>query len=438
MARNTDKSYDLGASISRHLRVGGYLAALLILGGGTWSAVTEISGAVVAPATIVVETSTKTVQHRDGGIINQILVKNGDFVKAGDLVLRLDDTLTRSNLAVLTNQLDELYAQEARLTAEIQGRKEISFKKRAQSPLHRAHLMMIEETQRNMMEARQKNHLSKREQLQTQIVQFEKQIGGLIRQRDAKQTEVDLVNAELGGLESLRKKKLVTESRVMAFQRERSSLEGELGGIIAQIARSEEAISERRVMILQADEELRSNNLEQLQQTRAQISELEERRIAAQDELRRTEIRAPQNGKVFDLAVHTIGGVVMGGEVVMKIVPEEDQLIVEAKVQPVDVDQIGPDQEATIRLPAFDKRTTPELKARLKTISPDLVEDPRTGSTYYLAELAIPENELERLDGKSLIPGMPVEAFIKTEDRSVLSYLVKPMMDQIAHAMRET
>lgn len=230
----------------------------------------------------------------------------------------------------------------------------------------------------------------------------------------------------------------MTESRVMAFQRERSSLEGELGGIIAQIARSGEAISERRVMILQADEELRSNNLEQLQQTRAQISELEERRIAAQDELRRTEIRAPQNGKVFDLAIHTIGGVIMGGEVVMKIVPEEDQLIVEAKVQPVDVDQINPDQEATIRLPAFDKRTTPELKARLKTISPDLVQDPRTGSTYYLAELAIPEEELERLEGKSLIPGMPVEAFIKTEDRSVLSYLIKPMMDQIAHAMRET
>jgi len=438
MEQRNPKAYDIGESIRRHLRVGAALAALLVVGAGSWTALTEISGAVVAPATVVVETSIKSVQHRDGGIINEILVVNGDWVEAGQLIVRLDDTLSRSSLAVVTNQLDELYAQEARLTSELQKREEITFQNRAKSPLHRAHLMLIEETQRKILQARLKNQNSKKNQLQTQIVQFEKQILGLARQRDAKQQEVQLIDTELKSLKSLRKKKLVTESRVMAFLRERSSLEGELGSIIAQIARTEEAISERKVMILQADEELRSNNLEQLQKTRAQIAELEERRIAAQDNLLRTQIRAPQNGKVFDLAIHTVGGVVMGGEVLMKIVPEEDQLIVEAKVQPVDVDQIHADQQATIRRPAFDKRTTPELKAHLKTISPDLLQDRRTGRSYYLAQLAIPEAELARLDGKKLIPGMPVEAFIKTEDRSVLSYLVKPMLDQIAHALRET
>ncbi len=438
MAKKDKGHYDLAGSISRHLRVGGFLAAALVLGGGTWSVVTEISGAVVAPAKVVVETSTKSVQHRDGGIVNKIFVQNGDWVKAGDLVLQLDDTLTRSNLGVLSNQLDELYAQEARLVAELKGQTEINFKRPANSTAHETRLSIIRETQRSMMQARQLNHESKKQQLHAQIGQLQKLVAGLERQRSAKQTEIDLLDSELVNLRHLRDKKLVTDSRVMAFERERSSLEVELGGFISQMARSEESISERRIMILQADEELRSQNLEQLQRTRAEIGELQERHIAAQDELRRTQIRAPQNGKVYNLSVHTIGGVIMGGEVVMKIVPEEDQLIVEARVKPVDVDQITPKQGATIRLPAFDKRTTPELKAQLKTISPDLVEDQRTGSTYYLAELVISDEELERLGDKTLVPGMPVEAFIKTEDRSVLSYLIKPMMDQIAHAMRET
>ncbi|KZL15370.1 Type I secretion system membrane fusion protein PrsE [Pseudovibrio axinellae] len=438
MVKKERGPYDISASIGRHLRVAGYLAVVLVLGAGSWSVISEISGAVVAPARIVVETSTKSVQHRDGGIIEQILVRNGDPVKAGDLVLKLDDTLTRANLAVLTHQLDELYAREARLLAEIRGDGDIQFKQNGASQGPSANQLSVQSTQRNMLEARQKNHLSKKEQLKAQIGQFEKQIVGMMRQQQAKQVEVELIDAELAGLESLRKKKLVTASRVMAFQRERSALEGELGAIIADIARTQEAISERRLMILQTDEELRSANLDELGQARAHIAELEERRIAAKDELRRTQIRAPQDGKVFDLAVHTIGGVIMGGDVVLKIVPQEDQLIVEAKIKPVDVDQINPDQDATIRLPAFDRRTTPELKARLKTISPDLVYDPRTGNPYYLAELSIAEEELERLEGKTLIPGMPVEAFITTENRSVLSYLVKPVMDQIAHAMRES
>ena len=437
MTNKPQAPYDIGESISQHLKWGAALSALLIVGAGGWTALTEISGAVVAPATVVVETSTKTIQHQTGGIVKDILVTNGDYVKAGDTVLQLDDTVTRTNLSVITNQLDELYAQEARLKTELNNATAIKFPERARDPLHRAHLRIMEETQQKLLLARINNHSTKKDQLKKQISQFEKQIVGLEQQRDAKMGEITLVKAELEGIQSLREKKLVTESRVMAFQREQNKLEGEYGSIVAQIARSEEAISEREIMILQSEEEYRTEALTELQGVRIQLAELEERRVAAEDELQRMKLRAPQSGKVFDLAAHTVGGIIGSGEVVMKIVPEEDQLIVEAKVQPVDVDQITPNQSAKIRLPAFDKRTTPELTAQLKTLSPDLLEDPRTGSTYYLAELIIPEQELQRLEGKMLVPGMPVEAFIKTEDRTVLSYLLKPMLDQIAHAMRE-
>lgn len=438
MTNKPQAHYDIGESISRHLKWGAALSALLIVGAGGWATLTEISGAVVAPATVVVETSTKAVQHQTGGIVQDILVSNGDYVRAGDTVLQLDDTVTRTNLSVITNQLDELYAQEARLKTELNNATTIKFPERARNPLHRAHLRIMEETQQKLLLARVNNHSTKKDQLKKQISQFEKQIVGLEQQRDAKMGEITLVKAELESIQSLRKKKLVTESRVMSFQREQNKLEGEYGSIVAQIARSEEAISEREIMILQSEEEYRTEALTELQGVRIQLAELEERRVAAEDELQRMKLRAPQSGKVFDLAAHTVGGIIGSGEVVMKIVPEEDQLIVEAKVQPVDVDQITPNQTAKIRLPAFDKRTTPELTAQLKTLSPDLLEDPRTGSTYYLAELVIPEPELQRLEGKMLVPGMPVEAFIKTEDRTVLSYLLKPMLDQIAHAMRES
>ncbi|QUS55927.1 HlyD family type I secretion periplasmic adaptor subunit [Pseudovibrio brasiliensis] len=437
MHNHSESDKQLKGSIRFHLICAGLLVVILVGGVGLWGGLMEIRGAIIAPGTIVVETNTKNVQHMEGGIVRSIMVTDGDTVDAGDTLLRLDDTVTRANLAVVTKQLDNLYSQEARLIAERDGEEEILFPTRAADDAHSQVLNTIQEGQRRMMVAKTKNLRGRQDQMRAQIEQYKKQIDGLSQQRDAKEIEIGLIDGELEDLHKLLAKKLVTESRVTALKREKTKLQGEYGDFIAQIAKTEEAIAERNIQIMQIEEDVMTKTLEQLQQVRAEVAQLEEKKIAAQDQLMRMEIKSPQSGTVHDLTIHTIGGVIAPGEVVMQIVPREDVLVIEAQVQPIDVDQLTPNQEATIRLPSFDQRTTPELTAAVKTISPDLLEDPKTGLSFYMAELTISEDEMDKLGGKNLVPGMPVEAFIQTENRTVISYIMKPMVDQIAHAMRE-
>ncbi|WP_109316416.1 HlyD family type I secretion periplasmic adaptor subunit [Pseudovibrio ascidiaceicola] len=437
MYNHSESDKQIKGSIRFHLICAGLLVVILVGGVGLWGGLMEIRGAIIAPGTIVVETNTKNVQHMEGGIVRSIMVTDGDTVDAGETLLRLDDTVTRANLAVVTKQLDNLYSQEARLIAERDGEEEILFPTRAADDAHSQVLNTIQEGQRRMMVAKTKNLRGRQDQMRAQIQQYKKQIDGLSQQRDAKEIEISLIDGELEDLNKLLAKKLVTESRVTALKREKTKLQGEYGDFIAQIAKTEEAIAERNIQIMQIEEDVLTKTLEQLQQVRAEIAQLEEKKIAAQDQLMRMEIKSPQSGTIHDLTIHTIGGVIAPGEIVMQVVPREDVLVIEAQVQPIDVDQLTPNQEATIRLPSFDQRTTPELTAAVKTISPDLLEDPKTGLSFYMAELTISEDELDKLGGKNLVPGMPVEAFIQTENRTVISYIMKPMVDQIAHAMRE-
>jgi len=409
------------------------LLTIVIIGGiGGWAAFTEISGAVVSSGTIVVESNIKQVQHREGGIVRDIRVKNGDVVEAGDLLIRLDDTVTRANLAVITKQLTDLTAQELRLAAERDDLRAIEW------PEQRvASLGDVERGQQLLLEARQNSKEGRKNQLEEQIRQFNKQTEGLEAQVAAKTSEIELIGEELGDLGGLLDKQLVSKSRVTALRREKARLDGEYGDLIAQIARTREAISERHIQILQIEETYRAEVLENLQEVRSRIAQLEEQKIAAEDELTRVDILAPRNGYVHQLAVHTIGGVIAPGETIMQIVPREDQLIVETQVRPVDIDQMSPGQHARVRFPSFDQRTTPELNAELLTISADLNQDERTGMSFYVARLVIDESELTKLGDQALVPGMPVETFLQTGDRTVLSYLVKPIRDQIAHALRE-
>jgi len=420
----------LARTIVRHVWLAAFMSFTLVAGLGGWAAIAEISGAVVSSGTIVVETNIKQVEHREGGIVREIYVKNGDIVSAGDLLLRLDDTVTKANLAVVTKQLRELSAQEARLTAERDALPEIDFGEAA-------NMGDVEQGQVSLLTARRDSLAGRTNQLEEQIRQFSKQIEGLSAQLEAKSTEITLIDEELTDLDSLLSRQLVSKSRVTALRRERARLQGEYGELLAQIARTEQSISERRVQILQIQDTYQAEVLEQLQDVRSEIARLQEQKIAAEDEMQRVDIRAPQNGYVHQLAIHTIGGVLAAGETAMLIVPREDALIVEAQIRPMDIDQLGPGQQARIRFPSFDQRTTPELAARLLTVSADLNEDERTGQSYYTARLVIEEDELLRLGEQALVPGMPVEVFLKTDDRTVLSYLVKPVTDQIAHAMRE-
>ncbi|GAA0770859.1 HlyD family type I secretion periplasmic adaptor subunit [Roseibium denhamense] len=432
MSEQTSNSADqmLRKTVRNHLLFALFVVVFIVGGIGLWATVTEIAGAVVSSGTVVVESNVKQVQHREGGIVKNIQVKNGDTVAAGDLLIALDDTVTRANLAVITKQLTELTAQELRLEAERDNLSEIIW------PDGRT-VGDIELGQQLLLEARRNSTDGRKNQLEEQIRQFNKQTEGLEAQVTAKDSEIELIAEELADLDNLLSKQLVPKSRVTALRRETARLRGEYGDLIAQIARTKEAISERRIQILQIEESYRAEVLEQLQEVRSRIAQLEEQKIAAEDELTRVEIVAPRDGYVHQLSVHTIGGVIAPGETVMSIVPREDQLIVEAQVRPVDIDQMAPGQAARVRFPSFDQRTTPELNATLLTVSADLTEDERTGMSFYTARLVIDDAELGKLGQQALVPGMPVETFLQTGDRTVLSYLVKPITDQIAHAMRE-
>ncbi|GJL61952.1 MAG: HlyD family type I secretion periplasmic adaptor subunit [Nitrospirales bacterium] len=428
----------ISRSLNRHLIVSLLLIILLVGGVGSWAMVQEIHGAVIASGVVVVEGNAKRVQHQEGGIVKAIYVQDGAVVEAGDLLVHLDDTVVKANLAMITGELGKLNAQETRLVAERDGKDRLVYSQvlREQASQDTALANSLSD-QRALKQARIATLRGRKGQLQEQISQFNEQIEGLEVQRDAKTDNINLIDERLSVLEPLLPEGLVTASEITAFKRDRAELSGDRGALIAQMAQAHETVSERRLQILQLEDEFRSQVLEELQDVRARMTQLREEKVAALDKLQRVEIRAPRTGFIHQLNVHTIGGVISAGETLMLIVPREDVLIVETRLQPIDVDQVVGGQQATVRFPGFHQRTTPELFAQVSTISADLTYDEVTGSSYFLARLTIPEYEFSKLDGKALLPGMPVEAFIQTQQRTVLSYLVKPLEDHLVHAMKE-
>ncbi|MDR4494809.1 MAG: HlyD family type I secretion periplasmic adaptor subunit [Nitrospirales bacterium] len=434
----TDTERHIVSSLNRHLAAGLVMILFLVGGVGGWAAVEEISGAVIAPGLIVVETKAKRVQHQEGGIVKEILVRDGDVVQAGDLILKLDDTVVTANLAMITSELNELAVQEVRLTAERDGHDLMHYptdllERGKREPAVASSLS----DQRALRETRRSTLQGKKAQLDEQIAQIQDQIRGLGVQRVAKTESIRLTNERLEALAPLLPQGLVMAGEITALKRDRAELLGDRGELESKIAQANETISERRLQILQLGEEFRSGVLEDLQAVRARMSQLQEERIAALDKLQRVEIRAPRTGYIHQSTVHTLGGVVGSGETLMLIVPQEDVLIVEVQIYPTDVDQVQPGQEAIVRFPAFNQRTTPELTAQVTTISADLSHDEVTGNSFYLARLMISEGEIAKLEEKKLVPGMPVEAFIQTGQRTVLSYLIKPLHDHMVHAFKE-
>lgn len=424
-------------SIRLHLIAGLVLVAILAGGVGGWATQTEISGAVIAPGTLVVYSNVKKVQHPTGGVVGELNVRDGDHVKTGDILLRLDDTQTRANLAIVTKALDELAARQARDIAERDGAAAIEFPdallaRKAQDPAV-ARLMDGEE---RLFTIRRLAREGQKAQLRERIGQIREEIQGLGQQAEAKAAEIVLVQKELSGVRELFAKSLVQLPRLTALERDAARAGGERGQLIAQMAQAKGKVTETELQILQVDQDLRSEVSKDMAEIRAKNSELEEKRVAAQDQLNRIDLRAPQDGIVHQLTVHTVGGVVTPSEPVMLIVPEADALMVEARVQPQDIDHVRPGLRAGLRFTAFNQRTTPELNGEVQLVSADTSQDQKTGASYYTARIAIPEDEITRLHGLHLIPGMPVETFINTGDRTVMSYLVKPMTDQINRAFR--
>jgi HlyD family secretion protein len=427
-----------GRSLRLHVLATAGTVVLLVGGVGGWAATAELSGAVVAAGNLVVDTNVKKVQHPTGGVVGELRVRDGDRVKAGDILVRLDETQTRANLGIIESSIDELGARQARLEAERDSRATVTFSGDLKSRARQAGVGEILDGELKLFESRRTARSGQKAQLKERIGQLAEQLQGLAEQTEAKRQEIDLIRRELEGVRELWRKNLIQIQRVTALERDAARLVGERGSLVASIAQTKVKITETELQILQIDQDLRSEVGKELSEIRAKLAELKERRISAVDQLKRIDIRSPQDGTVHQLAVHTVGGVITaGGEPLMLIVPESDALTVEAKIAPQDIDQLRVGQPALLRLSAFNQRTTPEINGEVTRVSADLSTDQRSGTSFYTVRVSIPEHEVGRLNGLKLVPGMPVESFINTGERTVLSYLAKPLSDQLARAWRE-
>ncbi|MGO4174775.1 HlyD family type I secretion periplasmic adaptor subunit [Bosea sp. TAF32] len=432
IARRLDPPRDI-----RRAAIAG-VATIAVLCGtvGLWAATAPLAGAVIASGKIVVESNVRRIQHAAGGIVAEIRVKDGDHVKAGDVLVRLDETHARASLALIEIELRRFQARKARLEAERDGKAEVvvptELAERARAPT----VIQALDSEQTLFRTRRSAAELQRSQFRERIVQSREEIRGIAAQIEAKQAQAGLIKQELDAVQKLYDQNLVALSRLTALQREASRLAGEQGSLIADTARVKGRIAEIELQILQIDEDLRREVTTELRDVDGKIADLSERRIAAVDQLDRTEMRAPQDGIVHQSTVHTIGGVISPAEQIMLIVPETDGLVIETRIEPAMIDRLRIGQAVVLRFPAFDSRTTPDLEGRLIRISADASTDEKTGVSFYTARISLGLNEVKRLDGKVLLPGMPVEAFIQTGLRTAFVYLVKPIEDQIARSFR--
>ncbi|KAB2882264.1 MAG: HlyD family type I secretion periplasmic adaptor subunit [Pseudorhodoplanes sp.] len=424
-------------SIQRHL-VAGITVVLMLVGGvGGWAATTELSGALIAPGSVVVDSNVKKVQHPTGGVVGEVRVRDGDRVRAGDVVVRLDETVTRANLAIVSKGLIELRARKARLEAERDSAESIKFPGELLDRDGDPDAFAAMASERKLFDLRRTARLGQKSQLRQRIAQLQEEIGGLTAQQTAKAKEIALIERELAGVRELFQKNLIQINRLTSLEREATRLEGERGQLIAAVAQSRGKISEHELQMLQIDQELSSEVARELRDVDGKIGEFVERKVTAEDQLRRIEIRAPQDGTVFQSNVHTVGGVIAAGDTIMMVVPDAETLTVEAKVNPQDIDQLYLGQKTLLRFTTFNQRTTPEIYGTVTRISADITTDARTGASHYTIRLRMTPQEIAKLGDVRLVPGMPVEAFVQTGQRTVMSYLTKPLFDQLTRAFRE-
>ncbi|MGL4240355.1 MAG: HlyD family type I secretion periplasmic adaptor subunit [Beijerinckiaceae bacterium] len=415
------------------------VGAVALFGGtlGLWAATSPLAGAVVASGQFVVDSNVKKVQHQQGGIVADLKVRDGDRVKAGDMLVRLDETITRANQQIVVKQLDELYARKARLEAERDGRPEV------ETPADLAERLALPEVQkalqdeRRLFETRGSQRAGQKGQLAQRIDQLREEISGIDAQIASRDQQLGFLKTELNGVRDLFKRNLVPITRVMPLERETSNITGQRGQLVASRAQTEGKISEIRLQLLQIDIELQTEAVKELRDIQAKTAELNERRIAAEDQLRRMDIRAPIDGVVHQLNVHTVGGVITPAEPVMLVVPEGGLLEVEARVSPTDVDQLHAGQPATVKVMAGNQRTTPELSGAVSRVSADVTKDQQTGVTYYTVRITLPDSEKKKLGDLTIMPGMLAESYIRTAERTPFQYLMKPLTDQFQRAFRE-
>ena len=421
------------------LLAGFAVLAVLVGGFGFWAATTNIAGAVIASGRIEVDSNRQVVQHVDGGVVEEVLVEEGDTVEEGEVLLELDPTFVSTQLAIAEDRLWETSARRARLEAERDGAEEIEFDAELLEAAARdPEVEDLVEGQRNLFDARAESRSSIKEQLRRRRGQIASQIGGIDAQSTALARQAELIDEELSGQQGLLDRGLAQASRVLGLQREQARLEGTRGELAAGRAEAEERITEIDLELLATDTSLREEAITELRDIRAEELELLEQRRAQLAQQDRLVVRAPVSGIVYGMTVFGSGSVVRPAEPVLYIVPQDRPLIINARVDPIHVDNVYPGQTARLVLSAFDARTTPELDGQVVAVSADAFDDERSGVPFYRAEIVLGEGQQARLgEEKVLIPGMPVEAFIRTKDRTPLDYLVSPLTTYFTRAFRE-
>ncbi|BAT60744.1 type I secretion system membrane fusion protein PrsE [Variibacter gotjawalensis] len=422
-------------SLAMHGRI--FALSFIALVGGSIALATGIdaSGAIIAAGNLVVDSELKKVQHPSGGVVTEILINEGTKVAQGDIVMRLDPTVAKATLNAVTKDLWELAARKARLEAEREGEGELAFPPELTEAASDPALAGILVGEQRLFRSRNDTNSGQKAQLRERIDQLKQETNGIKGQLEAKRKELELIGRELEGVNELWEKKLVPITRVTILEREKARLGGETGRLEAAFAQTRGKISETELQIIQVDQTMRSDIGKELADIRAKMSELTEKRTAALDQSQRIDIRAPQSGTVLQLSVHTVGGVVAGGEQLMQIVPEADRLTVEARIRPADIDRVQVGQSASLRFSNVDRRTTPEFDGTVVRVSADAVKDDRVDEPYFVVRVRFDRGEAP--EALKLVPGMPLEVFIRTDSRSLMSYIVKPLTDQVRHAFRE-
>lgn len=417
----------------------GLVALAILVGGfGTWAATTNISGAIVASGSIEVDQNRQVVQHIDGGIVEEILVDEGDTVEKGDVLLRLDPTTIKSELAIADGQFFELSARRARLVAERDRQADINFDEELLAQTSPEVLELIT-GQRNLFLARLDSSAREIEQLSKRADQINDQVVGIDAQQTAISAQLALIEQELSDQQSLLDKGLAQASRVLSLQREQARMAGQVGELTAQRAQALGRITEIDIQVLGLETQKREESITTLRDLQFRERELAEQRRALRERLSRMEIKAPASGVVYGLTVFTPRSVIRPADPVLYLVPQDRPLVIAAQVEPIHIDQLFVNQEVSLRFSSLDQKETPELFGKVIQISADAFEDQSSRIRYYRAEIVLNEGEVERIpEGSTLIPGMPVEAFIRTEDRTPLAYLVKPFTDYFAKAFRES
>jgi HlyD family secretion protein len=416
--------------------VSGLTILLIFLVGATaWASSAKLASAIIAVGQLKVDSNRKQIQHLDGGIVNQILVSDGQRVKKGDTLVILDPVQAKSSLGIVAGALFTAELKRSRLQAERDNTDQPDFTRF----LHREHedKNSLIDAQQSLFSIRRSVQVSQQEILHQQIENLKSQISGFESQQASTQTQIEISKDELVNLKNLKARGLVGNERLLELERNLAQLEGRAGELVSSIASAKASIDEKRLELIRVKRSFHEQVLAELQDVESEIIDLQERANAATHHLQQMVVKAPVDGLIVGLNVHTEGGVVVPGQLLMEIVPDNDALIVEGQVLPTDVDDLLVGQSARVKLSGLQQRTTPELTGKLQYVSADSMLDERSGMTYFIIRVSIAAEELAKLPSEGLIPGMPAEVFVQTGERTALEYLLQPLSDTIDRAWRE-